>query len=275
MAALGSWFTLSGHLALQKKSVLHCRIWDNLEPAHSSIPSVKTAVDHSSFSVMCFPPVAFPSLARGRAVLCRIWRWWPLLTTTYTYFSANLTIKIVPQILPVSFKSVISCKAAAFENKMLSGRRGCAFCLRGFRPGWNLSLVSLLFLALWDVYSQTELWKWARHHTQRSNSPAPSSAKWWHHLCLCVWQNLWCLIRRQTELPLGSSNVLQPHVHMAFTTFTAYKRQYFVVCYQFVCLFLLEESLTTTDFYIFYEKHHRTRVRVWAMGGKSNRLIGQ
>lgn len=237
MAALGSWFTLSGHLALQKKSVLHCRIWDNLEPAHSSIPSVKSAVGHSSFSVMCFPPVAFPSLARGRAVLCRIWRWWPLLTTIYTYFSANLTIKIMPQILPLSFKSVISCKAAAFENKMFLGRRGCVFCLGGFRPGWNPSLVSLLFLALWDVYSQTELWKWARHHTQRSNSQAPSSAKWWHHLCLCVWQNLWRLIRRQTELPLGKFKCVAATCAHGF--YNLHSLQEAVFCGELsVCLFI-------------------------------------
>lgn len=98
-----------------------------------SIFSVKIAVGHSSlFSVMCLPPVAFPSLARGRAVLWRIWRWWPLLTTTNTYFSANLTIKIISQFLPMSLKSVRSCKNAAFEEKVLMQKR-LYVLFRGFQ----------------------------------------------------------------------------------------------------------------------------------------------
>lgn len=130
-----------------------------------------------------------------------------------------------------------SCKNAAFENKMFLGRRGNMFCSGSFRPDWNLALVFLLFLALRGVHCQTELWKWAKHHTQKSNNWAPSSAKWWHDSPLVVLR-----VTRPLS-PDCQADWTSPcevqmccsHVHIAFIIFTAYKR--LGVCL-FVCLFI-------------------------------------
>lgn len=148
---------------------------------------------------MCLPPVAFPSLARGRAVLCRIWSWWPLLTTTYTYFPTNLTIKIISQILPFSLKSVRSCKSAAFEKNVLM-QKGLYILFRGFQA-W-LKSGSGVFIVLGFMRYVLSNWtvKIGQAPTQKSNNLAPSSAKWWHHsplVPLCVTKPC-CLICRQT-----------------------------------------------------------------------------
>lgn len=112
----------------------------------------------------------------------------------------------MPRILPISFKSVKSCKNAAFEKQNVLRQKRSYVLFRGFQT-WLKSGPGV-FVVLGFMGCTLSNWavKMGQVPHPEKQKPGTFISKVMASqppLCLSVWKNLCCLICRQTELPLG------------------------------------------------------------------------